>query len=140
VQTIADEISIQSQQLASPNQPSLVYRRVLEVYNELAAFYTGTIKRRVLPCPKQYKSSEQFDEDIAQFYSIYDNTFKSTKWLEGYEEATNDEKQLILSRSDSILKQFLRLIEEDKHSLTIKWSRNLNHLQVHKHLPATTSS
>ncbi|CAF3970212.1 unnamed protein product [Rotaria sordida] len=59
VQTIADEILIQSQQRtaaieqksASSNKPSLVYRRVLEVYNELAAFYSGTIKRRVLPCP-----------------------------------------------------------------------------------------
>jgi ADP-ribosylglycohydrolase len=148
VQTIADEILIQSQQLtvatekkaAPSNQPSLVYRRVLEVYNELAAFYSGTIKRRVLPCPKQYKSIQQFDEDITQFHSIYNNTFKSIKWLEEWEEATNDEKQLILSRSDSILKHFLSLIEEDKHLLTIKWSRNLNHLQVHKHLAATTCS
>jgi hypothetical protein len=61
VQTIADEIFIQSQQLTATgekksaplNQPSLVYRRVLQVYDELAAFYSGTIKRRVLPCPKQ---------------------------------------------------------------------------------------
>ncbi|CAF2948449.1 unnamed protein product [Rotaria sp. Silwood2] len=146
VQTIADEISIQSQQLtttsenktASPNQPSLVYRRVVQVYNELAAFYSGTIKRRVLPCPKQYKSIQQFDQDITQFHSIYDNILKSIKWLE--EATTNDEKQLVLSRSDSILKQFLSLIEEDKHLLTIKWSRSSSHFQVHQHLAATTCS
>jgi ADP-ribosyl-[dinitrogen reductase] hydrolase len=145
VQTIVDEILIRSQQLtvvaaekkaAPPNQPSLIYRRVLEVYNELAAFYSGTIKRCSLPCPKQYKSSQQFDEDITQFHSIYENTFKSIKWLE--EATTDDEKQLIINRSDSILQQFLSLSEEDKRLLTIKWSRNLNHFQVHKHLPATT--
>ncbi|CAM4843354.1 unnamed protein product [Rotaria magnacalcarata] len=66
VQTIADEILTQPQQLAETgekkvapsNQTSLLYRSVLKVYNELAAFYSGTIKRRVLPCPKQYKSSQ----------------------------------------------------------------------------------
>ena len=147
VQTIADEILIQSQQLtattdkkAAPlNQPSLVYRRVLEVYNELAAFYSGTIKRRVLPCPKEYKTSQQFDEDINKFHSIYDNIFKSVRWLEKWEEATtHDEKRLVLSRSDSILKQFLSLIEEDKRLLTIKWSRNIYHLQLHKNLVSTS--
>ncbi|CAF2143778.1 unnamed protein product, partial [Rotaria magnacalcarata] len=109
--------------VAPSNQTSLLYRSVLKVYNELAAFYSGTIKRRVLPCPKQYKSSQQFDEDIMQFHSIYDNIQNSIKQLEEWEETntTNDEKQRILSRSDSILKQFLSLIEEDPHSLTIKW-------------------
>jgi ADP-ribosylglycohydrolase len=149
VQTIADEILIQSQQLmvtgekkaASLNQPSLVYTKVLQVYNELAAFYSGTIKRRVLPCPKQYKSSQQFDEDIAQFHSIYDNILKSIKWSEEWDEATtNDKKQLVFTRSNSILKQFLSLVEEDKHLLTIKWSRNSTNLQVHQHLSTTTSS
>jgi ADP-ribosylglycohydrolase len=150
VQTIADEILIQSQQLtatvekkaAPSNQPSLVYRRVLEVYNELATFYSGTIKRRVLPCPKEYKSIQQCDEDITKLHAIYDNIFKSVKWLEEWEEAatTHDEKQLILSRSDSILKQFLSLIEEDKRRLTLKWSRNVGHLQMHKHLTATHCS
>ncbi|CAF2061909.1 unnamed protein product [Rotaria magnacalcarata] len=147
VQSIADEILTQSQQLAETgekkvaplNQTSLLYRSVLKVYNELAAFYSGTIKRRVLPCPKQYKSSQQFDEDIMQFHSIYDNILNSMKQLEEWEEpTTNDEKQVILSRSDSILKQFLSLIEEDQHSLTIKWSRNSSHSQVHKHLAAST--
>ncbi|CAF4122863.1 unnamed protein product [Rotaria magnacalcarata] len=150
VQTIADEILTQPQQLAETgekkvapsNQTSLLYRSVLKVYNELAAFYSGTIKRRVLPCPKQYKSSQQFDEDIMQFHSIYDNILNSIKQLEEWEDTstTNDEKQLILSRSDSILKQFLSLIEEDQHSLTIKWSRNSNHSQVHKHFATSTCS
>lgn len=145
VQTIADEILIQSQQLPTTEEKpkaSLVYRRVLQVYNELAAFYSGTIKRRVLPCPKQYKSSQQFDEDITQFHSIYDNILKSITGEEKCEEATtsDDEKQLILCRSDSILKQFLSLIEEDKRSLMIKWLRNTIHLQMHQHLAADSSS
>ena len=143
-QTIADEILIQSQQLtataetkaAPSNHPSLVYTRVLDVYNELAAFYSGTIKRRVLPCPKEYKTSQQFDEDITKFHSIYDNIFNSVRWLE--EATTHDEKELILSRCDSILKQFLSLIEEDKRRLTIKWSRNVGHLQLHKNLVSTS--
>ena len=148
VQTIADEILIQSQQLtatteneAAPSkQPSLVFRRVLEVYNELATFYSGTIKRRVLPCPKEYKSSQQFDEDITKFHSIYDNIIMSVRWLEHWESTTQDEKQLILSRSDSVLKQFLSLIEEDKRLLSIKWSRNVSHLQIHKNFASTSCS
>ena len=140
VQTITDEILLQSQQfVTSSNQPSLLFKRVLQVYNELAAFYSGTIKRRVLPCPKQYKSIEQLDEDITQFHSLYDNIVKSFKDL-GEEASVNDEKRLVLSRSDSILKEFLSLIEQDKHLLTMKWSRNSTHLPMRRHLPANTSS
>ncbi len=107
------------------------------MHNELAAFYSGTIKRRVLPCPKQYKSSEQFDEDVVQFQSIYETILNSTKWME--EGATDDEKQLVLTRSDSILKQFLSLIEDDKRSLTMKWSRNPTHPQMNRLAISTTS-
>lgn len=145
VQTIVDEIFMQSQQLTvteenravSFNKPSIVYRRVLQVYNELAAFYSGTIKRRVLPCPKQYKSSEQFDEDVTQFRSIYDNILKSEEWKE---TTTDDEKQLILNRSDLILKEFLNLIEDDKNSLNLKWARDSNRVQVRLPLPTGNSS
>ena len=149
VQTIVDEIRLQSQQLTAPaekkaapsNQPSLVYRKVLEVYTEMATFYSGTIKRRVLPCPKEYKSSQQFDEDITKFHAIYDNIFQSVQWLEEWNEATtHEENELILRRSDSILKQFLSLIEEDKRRLTMKWSRNVGHLQLHKGLASTSCS
>lgn len=135
VQTIADEIFVQSDHVtdASQNQPSIMYRKVLEMYNELATFYSGTIKRRVLPCPKQYKSAEEFDKDISQLHSIYNNIIRSTNWLEECEEVTiKNEKELILSRCDSTLKQFLSLIEQDKHSLALKWSRSLIRFQLHK--------
>jgi hypothetical protein len=143
VQTITDEIVLQSQQLSATaeKKPSLVYRRVLDVYSALVAFYSGTIKRRVLPCPKHYKSNQQFDEDIAQFHSIYETMVKSSEGQrEGEEAGTDDEKPLILKRANSIFQQFLGLIEDDKHLLTVKWSRNLSHLQMHKHLPAPASS
>ena len=149
VQTIVDEILLQSQHLSATseekrvplNQPSLVFRKILQVYNELAAFYSGTIKRRVLPCPKQYKSSEQIDDDIKEFHSIYDTILKSMEYSDdGNEAITNEGKQLILGRSDSILKQFLQLIEQDKQLLTMKWSRNANPFQMHRHLPINPSS
>ena len=153
VQTIADEIFIQAQQYTgedekkptpSPsNRPSFVYRNVLHVYNELTAFYSGTIKRRVLPCPKQYKCAEQFDDDIKQLQFIYENIFKSVQWcteLELKEATVNADRELMLSRSDSILKQFLELAEEDKRLLTMKWSRNSAHLQVHQRLTDSISS
>ena len=148
VQTIVDEIQIQSQRrtmtaekrAVPSNQPSPVYRKVLKVYTELATFYSGTIKRRVLPCPKEYKSSQQFDEDIARFRAIYDNLCQPAPRLEAWQEAsTNEEKQLISSRCDSILEQFLSLIEEDKRRLTLKWSRNLGHLQINKSLASPGS-
>lgn len=144
VQTVVDEILLQSQHLSATseekpvplNPPSLVFSKVLQVYNELAAFYSGTIKRRVLPCPKQYKSSEQIDDDIREFHSIYHHTLKSIEYL----DEGNAEKQLVMDRSDSILKQFLQLIEQDKQLLTMKWSRDSNRVQMHRRLPINPSS
>ncbi len=71
----------------------------MKVYNELIKLYTGMIKRKTLPCPKQYKSNEECDVDIEQFHSIYKNMID--EWEKG---TTNDEKQQILNRCDSILK------------------------------------
>ncbi|UJR18191.1 hypothetical protein I4U23_005092 [Adineta vaga] len=132
VQTIVDELLRQSQEIMNITEKKspFGYRKVLKIYDELARFYTGTIKRKTLPCPKQYKSNEEFDEDIEQFHSIYNNTM-----VEMEEGTTDDETQLIVTRCDAILKQFLSLIEDDKHSLTIKWSRNLNHFQLNKLKP-----
>ncbi|CAF3786511.1 unnamed protein product [Adineta steineri] len=121
VQTISDELFRQSQ---IRTNVSVVYKKLLEVYDDLAKFYSGTIKRRVLPCPKQYKSMVEFNEDIQQLHSIYESVLKPLD--EDQEMITNEEKQLIFNRSKTILKQFLILIEDDKHSLTIKWLRNVN--------------
>lgn len=123
VQTIIDEILVQSQQA----QSSIVYKKVLQVYDDLAAFYSGTIKRRVLPCPKQYKTSQQFDEDVAQFQSIYDNMLKSTQWFDDVQ--IDNDKQLISDRSNSILKEFLNLIEQDRQTLAMKYPSNFPFVQ-----------
>jgi len=130
VQTIIDEILIQSQQ-SDMSSSSGVYKKVLQVYNDLATFYSGTIKRRVLPCPKQYKTSQQFDEDIAQFQTIYDNMLQSTEWFE--DVSTDNDKQLISNRSELILKEFLSLIEQDRQTLSIQYSRSFGPFSDSQH-------
>ncbi|CAF1199679.1 unnamed protein product [Adineta ricciae] len=113
VQTVADELLAQSQ---SRTKVSMIYQKVVEVYDQLAKFYSGTIKRRVLPCPKQYKSVEELNEDVEQLHLIYANSLKSV---------IDEDKQIIVSRCDGIFKQFLSLIDDDQQSLSLKWSRNV---------------
>lgn len=133
VQTIADEIieasgifeSTVANSITLRDRSSLIYTTIMRVYDALAMFYSKTIKRRVLPCPRQYKSIEDMNEDVTAFENIYKTILQSPDLIEEMKITLNqDEQQLIYDRSKSILQQFLNLINNDKHTLTLKWSRS----------------